>query len=315
MAVLECLNTGARYPLAARMLVGRSHTCDLRLMGAQVSGVHAELLWDGSRWVVHDLGSRNGTLVDDQPLAPQLRYPLGLGMQLVFGAPDQRFRLVDGTAPGLVAIADDDTMRQARGGMLCLPTDDDPQRTLIERKGVGWELEGADTPTPLHDRQRLEAGGQGWIIHLPAVAQNTEDGSALPLSIERLRLEFLVSRDEEHVQLVIYQDARRVELRPRAHDFFLLTLARGRRSDQAQDGLPEPEHGWVYREDLASSLRVDRTRINLWVHRARRQFADAGVVDVGGLIERRERSEQLRIGVRDLVVSPFERAPSRSRGR
>ncbi len=54
------------FPLAApqRALIGRDEAADVRLPVSAVSRRHAELRFERGRWVIADLGSRNGTLVD-----------------------------------------------------------------------------------------------------------------------------------------------------------------------------------------------------------------------------------------------------------
>lgn len=67
MATLEIWRAGAteRYELdAARYLVGSGDGVDIRLDDATVSGVHCELERYGAVWLVRDLASRNGTLVN-----------------------------------------------------------------------------------------------------------------------------------------------------------------------------------------------------------------------------------------------------------
>lgn len=51
-------------PAAERLLVGRSAEADVVLDDPTVSRRHAELLWRGGGWVLHDLASRNGTWVN-----------------------------------------------------------------------------------------------------------------------------------------------------------------------------------------------------------------------------------------------------------
>jgi hypothetical protein len=48
----------------ASMLVGRGDGCDLQLFASTVSRRHAQLLLRDGAWIVHDLGSRNGTLLN-----------------------------------------------------------------------------------------------------------------------------------------------------------------------------------------------------------------------------------------------------------
>jgi pSer/pThr/pTyr-binding forkhead associated (FHA) protein len=57
---------GRPFMLRRRLtVVGRDPTADLRLDHAQVSGIHARILRHGSRVVLRDTGSRNGTTIND----------------------------------------------------------------------------------------------------------------------------------------------------------------------------------------------------------------------------------------------------------
>jgi pSer/pThr/pTyr-binding forkhead associated (FHA) protein len=50
---------------AAVCLVGRHHTCDVRIDSPRVSRRHCCLTRDGDTVVVRDLGSHNGTFIND----------------------------------------------------------------------------------------------------------------------------------------------------------------------------------------------------------------------------------------------------------
>ncbi len=47
--------------------IGRAATCDLRVDAPEVSGRHARVSWAGGEWVLDDLDSLNGTVVDGRP--------------------------------------------------------------------------------------------------------------------------------------------------------------------------------------------------------------------------------------------------------
>ncbi len=60
---------GEIYPLLSGPLVlGRSEHADVQILVEGVSRQHARLLRDRGGWVVEDLGSRNGTLVNSEPV-------------------------------------------------------------------------------------------------------------------------------------------------------------------------------------------------------------------------------------------------------
>ncbi len=48
--------------------IGRDPACDIHLDQQIVSRVHAEILYIGDKWWVHDQGSLNGTFINDQPI-------------------------------------------------------------------------------------------------------------------------------------------------------------------------------------------------------------------------------------------------------
>ena len=70
-AVVVCggLGSGDRSPLGRRpLIVGRVTDADLRLDDPTVSCRHASIETSSGRWVVRDLSSHNGTLIDGQPI-------------------------------------------------------------------------------------------------------------------------------------------------------------------------------------------------------------------------------------------------------
>jgi len=62
-------NVGHRYPLFDRTMMGRSETADITLADDRVSGKHCEVIRNPNGFVVRDLGSSNGTLVNAQKIS------------------------------------------------------------------------------------------------------------------------------------------------------------------------------------------------------------------------------------------------------
>jgi hypothetical protein len=290
--------------LPDRCLVGRSRSCDLVLAARDVSGEHAVLQWCGTHWELRDLGSRNGTHVGEVRLPAGARVPLVAGVEIRFGRESPPWIFGDASAPQLMAVAlADGARRVADGGYLALPGAEAPT-LVVYQAGDGWTLERDGALEAAVDRAVVDTGAGGlWRIHLPAAAAGTwEDGAGAVVA--QLRLRFVVSRDEEEVELIAWAGERRIDLQVRAHHYPLLLLARRRLAD-AHAGLAIEEQGWLRQDDLRVMLRMGEDHLGICIHRARAQLGKAGIADAAALVERRPGTRLLRLGVAALeVVTP-----------
>ncbi|MCB9548649.1 MAG: FHA domain-containing protein [Myxococcales bacterium] len=300
MGVLERADGARRIALGGRVLAGRGERCDLRLASPRASGEHAVLTWRDGGWHVRDLGSRNGTLIDGEPLAPGGLRPLPVGATLQLGDADEQWRLVADGPPEAVAVDAAGVFRHAVDGLLALPDPEDPATTVFAAANGRWLAEVAGAPRFVQDADWLE---DRWQILLPvggeAAAATTMLAGGGP-SVDRLVLRFAVSQDEEFVQLRVQQGAQLHALPTRGFHYLLLTLARLRH--EAPDDVSEAEAGWVYVEDLCRMLDTDPPRLNVDIYRARQQLAALGVREAGRLVERRATSRQLRLGIAGLEI-------------
>ncbi len=57
---------GAEHELGERNTIGRMDACSIRILDGLVSKQHAEVLYSDGRWWLRDLGSMNGTALNDQ---------------------------------------------------------------------------------------------------------------------------------------------------------------------------------------------------------------------------------------------------------
>jgi len=64
----ESLAVETLFPLLPITSIGRSTNSTIVLDDGYVSGEHALIIQRGRQWWVEDLGSRNGTLLNDMPL-------------------------------------------------------------------------------------------------------------------------------------------------------------------------------------------------------------------------------------------------------
>jgi hypothetical protein len=142
----------------------------------------------------------------------------------------------------------------------------------------GWVLEDAGAP------EDVPAEFPGQLEPTP-MAETVR-------ALDGLALRFVVSRDEEHVEISMLMGGRAEKLERKWFGYLLLTLARARREDRA---LPLEERGWRSVEELSRMLKLDANAINVATHEIRRQIAAQGVEGAAGVIE--VRRGQRRIGI------------------
>ena len=92
---------GGQHPLgSARTVIGRGSDADITIADAGTSRKHVEILWDGERAMVRDLGSTNGTTLNGRKIGEA---PLPSDATVTIGRTDIVFRVVPQT------VADDAT--------------------------------------------------------------------------------------------------------------------------------------------------------------------------------------------------------------
>jgi hypothetical protein len=298
MARVQSPASGFRVLLAARHLFGRSSACHSQLSSSKTSGVHAELWWGGTSWMIQDLGSRNGTFVDGRRLGAGEEVDLADGAALAFGDRRAVWKVLDLEPPRLLAIDAAGELVLGDGALLCLPAPNAIEATVYQDLRGRWVVEDEAGVAPINDLGLVEVGGRSWRVYLPSaiVPTELETMAGQRRSLDEVGLVFTVSRDLEYIELGWTDGVTTRWLQAQAHGLLLLTLARARLDDARDVSLPEVEHGWRYREDLLGQHKIDAALLNLWIHRARKQLANAGLAGAGQIIQRRAMSRQLRIG-------------------
>jgi pSer/pThr/pTyr-binding forkhead associated (FHA) protein len=80
---------GHAHPITSRsFVIGRSRECDLRVTDGNASRRHAEIVQEGSVYVLVDLGSTNGTELNGRRVT---RHELADGDHITIGATDLVF--------------------------------------------------------------------------------------------------------------------------------------------------------------------------------------------------------------------------------
>ena len=297
MAKLLEENSKRSCVLLPEHLIGRGPQCALRLADRNyISSQHAVVRWVSNGWEVLDRGSRNGTRLDGNALEPGRAYRLVKGSVLSFGHPNERWTLIDASEPQVMALAlDSGEALFEHLGMIGVPSSDNPACTLFQDPEGAWRLEDADgTVQALSDGQLFESGGQRYVFSRPGHSDMT--AGIDPSSAESPTLLFSVSSDEDFVELTLQFDKRNVALGSRGHNYLLLTLARQRLADSANE-VPATSSGWMDKDQLAEGLRITPQLIDGEIFRIRKHFASYGLAEAATIIERRARTRQIRLGL------------------
>jgi len=283
--------------LTPEHLIGRGPQCALRLSGKHVSSQHAVIRWFGSGWELLDRGSRNGTQLNGTPLEPGRASRLVKGAVITFGHQQERWVHSDTSEPQVMAIAlDSGEARVEHCGMIGIPSSDHPECTLFSDGAGGWKLEDAEGAVlELKDGQTFEVGGRGYRFSWPSFSDLTE-GAEPAAGGELATLHFLVSSDEDFVELTLEYQNRSVALGSRAHNYLLLTLAR-HKLRELEAGIPEASCGWMDKDQLADGLRITPPQVDGEIFRIRKHFAGHGLPESATVIERRARTKQIRLGL------------------
>jgi FHA domain len=307
VGILERINTQYRCSLAAQLLVGRSTQCILRIEDPRVSGVHAMIRWVRSVWEIRDLSSSNGTIVDGRKLSPSDRVDLRVGSEVRFAGGDP-WVLVSALPPIASATSASGQVVQAESGLLVLPDEARPVACVYEdADGLMWiEVDGGAARLAV-DQETIVAG-EPWVLSVPPPLPNASISTTLRLDrtlvLECVTLRFRHSADEEHVEMSIVHDDGVTPPLVRAYQYALLTLARRRLSDR-DAGLLPAEQGWMYVEELLVMLQMDAERLNVDIHRARKELAQIGLIDAGAVVQRRPGSRQIRLGTGRVEIIRF----------
>ncbi|MBJ9592686.1 FHA domain-containing protein [Burkholderia seminalis] len=291
MAILKNDSSGEACLLRAYHVFGRDAArCDTVIRDASVSRVHAHIRWSGGLWELHDHSS-NGTSVSGVPLRDGEHAVLRPGDVIRFGQA--------GTAPWRVDALDDpaDTLWPIRGAappIVLAPSQTLPARaarpiTIVRSAAGEWLCDDTLPPRTLHDGDEVSSGDCTWCVTLVSRGSTMMLAAPADPALPGHLLEFFVSRNEEHVRMLLHVRGGVVDLGERAHHYSLVTLARARSADM-QAGYDAVSQGWIDLGRLAHMLGIDPSHVNVQIHRARSQFAALPGLDASQLVERRRGS-------------------------
>ena len=272
--------TGQSHFLHAVHVIGRNKSSDTFIEDKRVSMVHATLRWQSEDWVIHCHG-RNGLKLNGQQLSSSTMSKLSAGDLLEFcdeasghwvvdsvDPPCKLLVPLDGVTEDVVHLEDDFEFLGGGTNPLYLSHSTDDQWVLIQ----------GNTERIVSDKQVVEDNqGRIWRFHHPDVFDQTLDHSSQVLEAGQfpyIKMEFLVSQDEEHVRIIIHVQGKMLDLGERVYHYMLLILARKKLQD-ANGGPLDDFQGRLSVESLIAMMKVDHNYINQMVFRAKKSITAA----------------------------------------
>ena len=162
MTVIRGAQAGHVYPLdpAKVTTLGRLENCDIVLSDVAVSHLHAQFAWLGTRWVVEDMGSANGTLIDGREiqiaeLGARATILLGDGVELLFAVTEASVEEEVRAVASVDELALVEQMRQRT----------DRIRREVAKVIIG-QIDVLDQVIMV-----LLAGGHGLLVGMPGMAK------------------------------------------------------------------------------------------------------------------------------------------------
>jgi hypothetical protein len=275
-------------------------SCNLPLTSGFVSTAHALIRWDGQAWSIRDLGSRNGTFVNDVPIPKGEEIPLRRGVRIAFGGPGEAWELINADRPeaAVVPLDGGEPILLSRS-ITGIPTKAEPLATIYLDRGI-WLLEHEESRRPLESGALFVVSGRAFRFDCPSAVAPTTASAEQGWMLGDADFILGVPRNEEAVSLTVKSGERTLDLGQRASFYLLLVLARERLRQPSRGA----DQGWVAVDDLLRMIPeyTSQMHFNVEIFRLRRLLSGAGFVDAGAIIERRR--GQVRVGIDRIEIRP-----------
>ncbi|GDY01685.1 hypothetical protein LBMAG49_10140 [Planctomycetota bacterium] len=179
LEVLDGDRQGDVVSLAASHRIGRRPGNDVVIADEKASGVHAEVVKDGDRYVLRDLGSTNGTMLDGRRVTEVVLNP---GDIFMVGRVRIVFRDLDAASPAVGAV-------------------DDPSMAMVRIDTSRLQTARPKSSVALLLSLLLAAGAAGgyvwWRGQQPVGEAVVAIGAKGPLEVDKNRLRFGACEEEQ----------------------------------------------------------------------------------------------------------------------
>jgi ABC-type multidrug transport system ATPase subunit len=154
-------------------IIGRGGECDVILDDKEISRRHAHLNVDGDRFWLADLGSKNGTQVDDRPLSPRRKTYIEVGQ--IFSVGPYSLYITSDDEPvqaDVISIPSPDATRVVAGMPAIEAGQAAEMQTMIGAEDMAVFAEARTLNLSKHDRITIgRAGDNNVVLDHPMVSR------------------------------------------------------------------------------------------------------------------------------------------------
>jgi len=276
MAILINTFTKEEIYLNNQHTFGRNQqTSHTYIPESDISQFHAVIIWKENAWFIQDQ-SRNGTLVNGKFINnSSLRITLETKIQ--FGeSKSTEWKIISCSPPNsyLKPILKENRLIEL-DSCFAFPNEENPDIFIYPSNDI-WKLETKGTTKNLIPNQKYVINNEEYIFVENRALEDTMD---MGFSIEDAYFQFILSPDEEHINLNLITKNREINLGERVHNYILLALARKRLVDRKAN-YSSNDQGWMEVDSLLNELskelnkEVDIYYLNLKIHRIRKLLLD-----------------------------------------
>ena len=272
MAIIKNKSTGEIVYLNTQHTFGRNrNVANTYIAEKDISQSHALVSWRGSNWYLQD-HSRNGTIVNGEYIN-NTAVKLSKGHKIQFGEHEStQWDIINVDPPSsyLRSVKDPNKVIELTSGH-AFPNEEKPE-ILIYPEDAIWKLEKKGTIIDLIQNSRYIIDDEEYIFIENQVLEDTMDNGYV---VNNAYFQFILSSDEEHINIKIITQNLELDLGERVHNYILLALARKRLED-VQMGAVIGDQGWMSIEDLLEDMskefgkELDPYYLNLKIYRIRK---------------------------------------------
>lgn len=284
---------------------GRDPRCSTVLNNSAVSRFHTRISWNGSEWILRDLGSRNGTYINGRLQTNGESHPVKAGDRFLFGDMYEEYLLCEDSEPKSMLITYDSQKIEKQiplTSFLPIPSAERPLCTVFSGKNNDFTLENETGDIILLEHGTaftVENVSYHVVLdHQPGESPQTAS-SDMVTETDNVHLDIAVSPDEESAEITLSKGTEKHVLQPKAHFYLLAYLGRIRNSqtpDSLLTQLNSAENGWVDCDVICKELMINREHLAQQVFRIRQELKAFYLPIAEQIIDRRLRGK-MRIGV------------------